>query len=357
MTTPSVRADPVRAYKLVRKKCLILALLLCASLGLALVLALRLGVMDIPAGRVFRIFRGKLSGNGEWLAGIPQGMIAVVWELRLPRIILSILAGAGLSLAGVIFQGILQNPLADPYTLGVSTGAAFGASLSILITMKTGLVLPISSVALGFAALTLVLVLLIARYSAGLASTNLIMAGIIVSAILSAGISFLKMLSGENVGAIVFWLMGSLSAKGWKEVLLLVTVIPPAAVLALFFAADLNILTLGSRSAESLGVEVKRIRLLYLFLGASVTAVCVSTCGVIGFVGLIVPHLLRMAVTSDNRLLIPLSALLGGLLLCAADTSARLLSGGEIPVGVLTTLLGGPFFIFIFLRRKQGREL
>jgi iron complex transport system permease protein len=313
--------------------------------------------MDIPAASILRILAGKLGIGPEALTGIPPGMVAVIWELRLPRILLSILAGAGLAVAGVVFQGILQNPLADPYTLGISTGAAFGASLAIFFNISLGLAFPVSTAALVFAALTLALVLLIAQQGSGLVSANLIMAGIILSAILSAGISFLKMLSGENVGAIVFWLMGSLSAKGWKETLFLAGVIPAAAVLARFFASDLNILTLGSRSAESLGVRVKRTRLFYLFLGASITAVCVSVCGVIGFVGLIVPHLLRMAVTSDNRLLIPLSALLGGLLLCVADTGVRLLSVGEIPVGVLTTLLGGPFFIFIFLSRKEGRGL
>ncbi|GHV76998.1 corrinoid ABC transporter permease [Spirochaetia bacterium] len=349
--------NPILAYRAVRKKCFRLVVLLCIALVVLVFLSLGLGAMDIPADRILRIVWGKLSGKADWYAGIPPGMAAVVWELRLPRIITSILAGAGLAVSGVIFQGILQNPLADPYTLGISTGAAFGASLALFLNILLGLALPISFAALVFAALTLVFVLLISGRGSGLVSANLIMAGIILSAILSAGISFMKMLSGENVGAIVFWLMGSLSARGWNDALLLALVIPAAVVLALIFAADLNILTLGSRSAESLGVEVKRVRFFYLLLGAAITAVCVSVCGVIGFVGLIVPHLLRMAVTSDNRLLLPLSALLGGLLLCAADTCARLLSSGEIPVGVLTTLLGGPFFLFIFLRRKDGRGI
>jgi iron complex transport system permease protein len=355
---PAPQAEnPILAYKAIRRKCLRLAVFLCIALVVLVILALGLGVMTIPADRILRIVWGKLSGNPDWHRGISPGMTAVVWELRLPRILTSILVGAGLAVCGVIFQGILQNPLADPYTLGISTGAAFGASLAIFLNIVMGLALPISFTALVFSALTLMLVLLIAQRGSGLVSANLIMAGIILSAILSAGISFMKMLSGENVGAIVFWLMGSLSARDWNDAFLLTLVIPAAAVLASFFAADLNILTLGNRSAESLGVEVKRVRLFYLLLGAAITAVCVSVCGVIGFVGLIVPHLLRMAVTSDNRLLLPLSALLGGILLCAADTCARLLSSGEIPVGVLTTLLGGPFFLFIFLRRKGGHGI
>jgi iron complex transport system permease protein len=183
------------------------------------------------------------------------------------------------------------------------------------------------------------------------------MAGIIVSSIFQAGISFIKVLSGESVGAIVFWLMGSLSAKSWREAALLAWVILPSTALAFCFAGSLNILSLGSREAESLGVNAKRTRFLYLALGATITAVCVSVCGIIGFVGLIVPHLLRYSVTSDNRLLIPLSALSGGLLLAAADTCVRLLGSGEIPVGALTTLLGGPFFLYIFIRRTGTRSV
>jgi iron complex transport system permease protein len=340
------------AYRAVRKKSFRLGLLLFAALLAFGVLSLGLGAMNIPPDRIVKILRRKLGGNALLLDGIPPGMVAVVWDLRLPRIIAAMLAGAGLSVSGAIFQSILQNPLADPYTLGVSTGAAFGASLAIVLNIVLALALPPSLVALCFAALTLALALLIARRGGGLAISNLIMAGIILSAILSAGISFLKMLSGENVGAIVFWLMGSLSARDWKDTLPLALTVPAALAPAMVFAPDLNILALGSRSAESLGVPVKRVRLLYLLLGAAMTAVCVSVCGIIGFVGLIVPHLLRMGVASDNRLLLPLSALLGALLLCAADTCARLLSSGEIPVGVLTTLLGGPFFLFIFVRRR-----
>jgi iron complex transport system permease protein len=151
--------------------------------------------------------------------------------------------------------------------------------------------------------------------------------------------------------------MGSLSAKTWKETALLAVIVPAATITAALFAGSLNVLSLGSREAGSLGVEVRRTRFLYLLLGSGISAVCVSVCGIIGFVGLIVPHLLRFSVTSDNRLLIPLSALAGGFLLALADTFVRLLGSGEIPVGVLTTLLGGPFFIYIFIRRNGAREI
>jgi iron complex transport system permease protein len=344
--------DPVGAYIAARRRAAFFALSLLAALAALLVAGAAWGALRTGAAETIAVIAGKITGNGALYKDLAPGMVAAIWELRLPRILCGILTGAGLSSSGLIFQAILQNPLADPYTLGISTGAAFGASLAILLAISGGIVLPVSLAALIFAALSLLLVILIAERGEGLASSSLVMAGIIVSAVLGAGISFLKMLSGEHVGAIVFWLMGSLASKSWNEALLLVCVIPPAIAAACIFSGDLNILALGSKTAESLGVAAKKTRLLYLFLGAGMTAVCVSVCGVIGFVGLVAPHLLRLVVPSDNRLLLPLSALSGALLLLCADTCARLLSGGEIPVGVLTTLLGGPFFIVLFMRRR-----
>jgi iron complex transport system permease protein len=311
-----------------------------------------LGALRLSPGEVARILLGKLSGRAELLDGIGGGAVAVVFELRLPRIVCAAFTGAALSAAGVIFQAVLQNPLADPYTLGISTGAAFGASLAIFLNMTFAVSLPPPLSALAFAGLTLAAVLAIANRGSGLAAANLIMAGIITSAILQAGVSFIKTASGENVGAIVFWLMGSLSGRSWADALLLAPVTGAAIALAIAFSRDLNLLSLGNRGAESLGVDVKRARLLYLLLGAAVTACSVSVCGIIGFVGLVVPHLLRFSASSDNRLLLPLSALSGALLLLLADDAVRLLGTGEIPVGVLTTLLGGPFFIYIFIRRR-----
>ncbi|MDR2633088.1 MAG: iron ABC transporter permease [Treponema sp.] len=344
--------DAIGDHRVKHTRSILMAITLAILLGFTLTGSLALGAVKLSIGEIARIMAGKCSGSPQRYAGIPQGLVAVLWELRLPRIISAMLCGAGLAVSGVIFQALLQNPLADPYTLGISTGAAFGASLAIFLSVSAGIVFSVPLFALAFAALTLVLVLLIAARGGGMESGSLIMSGIIVSAILSAGISFMKMLSGENVGAIVFWLMGSLSAKTWSDAALLMAIIPPASIGAAWFSSHLNILALGSRDAQALGVQVHLTRFLYLLLAAGITAACVSVCGIIGFVGLIVPHLLRMACTADNRLLIPLSALAGGLLLCVADNGARLLGTGEIPVGVLTTLLGGPFFIFMFIRRR-----
>ena len=345
--------DSIKNYKRAARKCISFAIVLSVCLLLLAVASVGLGAMKLSFGDVLCVIWGKLTGNAALYSDIKAGEAAVVWDIRLPRILCGALVGAGLSASGVIFQSILQNPLADPYTLGISTGAAFGASLAIMLNLLLGVFLPIPLFALAFALLTLAAVIAISIRGGGLVSSNLIIAGIIVSSILSAGISFMKMLAGENVSAIVFWIMGSLGSKHWSDVALLAPVVLVGIALSQCFASDLNLMALGGDTAQTLGVNVKRVRLMYLVIGSAITAVCVSACGVIGFIGLVVPHLLRFSHTPDNRLLLPLSSLLGALLLMAADNVTRLISNGEIPVGVLTTLFGGPFFIWIFIRRRR----
>ena len=344
-------SDAIHTRERDRRKYILLGLGLLGLMLVTLTLAVGMGAMRIGFGESFRILWGKLTG-GE-LAGVKDNVVAVVWDIRLPRVLCGLFVGMGLAMAGAVFQSLLGNPLADPYTLGVSTGAAFGASLALLLNILFALALPTIPFAFGFAFLTLLLVMLIARRGGGLTTNSLIISGIIIGAILSAGISFIKMTAGEEVGAIVFWIMGSLAARQWTHVLLVAPIVLAAGILAYAFANDLNVMTLGDRGAQSLGVNTRRTRLLYLILGSCMTAACVSVSGVIGFVGLVVPHLLRMWLTADNRVLIPLSALLGGLLLMLADNATRLLVGSEIPVGVLTTLLGGPFFLFVFSKRMR----
>ncbi len=308
------------------------------------------GAMEVSTGDILRIIAEKLSGVRA--DGIADNVRAVVWEIRFPRVLCAMLTGAGLAASGVIFQGILQNPLADPYTLGISNGASFGAALAIYLNMTFGIYLPITVCALVSAVVTLAAVTAAAHRGASFESSNLIIAGIIVSAVLSSGVSFLKMLSGENVGAIVFWIMGSLSSSSWSDAALLAPVVTAASIISAMLSRRLDIMATGDRNAESLGVNTSRTRLIYLLLGSAMTAVCVSVSGVIGFVGLIVPHLLRMWLSSKNRVLLPASLLAGAVLLSAADNVTRMLPGGEIPVGIITTLIGGPFFIYIFMRRR-----
>ncbi|HWP50371.1 MAG TPA: iron ABC transporter permease [Clostridia bacterium] len=344
-------------YRRQRRKALLFTCFLVIALAMLLLFGVNTGAMDISTSDGARIILSRITGDTRWVGEIKENAVAVIWRIRLPRILCGMLVGVALSMSGVIFQSILQNPMADPYTMGVSTGAAFGACLALLLNVAYGILLPVTPTGLLFALLTLRIVVYLSGKGGGLVTGNMIIAGMIVSAVFSSGISFIKILAGENVSAIVFWLMGSLSAKSWDDVALLAPVILACAAVAIYFADRLNIMSLGEKQALSLGINVRRTRLLYLLLGAFMTAACVSVCGIIGFVGLIVPHMLRFWLSADNRLLMPLSGLSGALLLGLADNFARLLGRGDIPVGVLTTLLGGPFFIYIFIKRQGGASL
>ena len=261
-----------------------------------------------------------------------------------------------LGVSGAVFQAILLNPLADSYTLGISTGAAFGASLVIVLQifglmLPVGVSVPVFAFAGGVA--TLAVVLFLASGDRSLSSTSLILAGVIVSAILSAAIGFLKFLADEQVGIIIFWLMGSLAGATWPNIGLLAPTALFGTLVMLFYGRDLNIMATGDRAATSLGVQTVRLRTVLLATGTLLTSLAVSVSGIIGFVGLIVPHLLRHLVGPDNRRLIPLSFLTGGLLLLIADTITRAALPAEVPIGVLTALLGGPFFCILFKRRQR----
>ncbi len=281
---------------------------LAVLLVMALVAAAGLGYIRLPFAAVAKILAARAFDQPAWIAHYEPVWSVVVTDVRLPRILSSVLVGAGLSLCGVVFQGILLNPLADPYTLGVSAGAAFGASVALLLNISLLGAFSVPLFAFLGATATLFLVIWLSSYGNGLSSTNLILSGIIVAAILSAGLSFIKYVADEQVSVIIFWLMGSFAARTWSDVVL-------------------------------------------------VAAVCVAISGIIGFVGLLVPHLMRMLVGADNRGLLPASLLAGALLLLAADTLTRAVLPQEIPIGVLTALVGGPFFCWVFRQRQKEQRL
>ena len=283
-----------------------------------------------------------------------QVVPVVIMDVRLPRILTAAVVGGGLALSGVIFQAILLNPLADPYTLGVSSGAAFGASLALVANLSAlgHFSVPLFAFAGAIAAMAAVLYLASAngRYT----PTSLILSGVIIAAILSAGIGFIKYLADEQVSVIIFWLMGSFTSKTWSDVGVTLAVTVIGLGVAIFFSRDLNIISLGRKSAESLGVNTSKTRKILLITATLVTAVCVSVSGIIGFIGLIIPHLMRFVAGPDNRALLPLSVLAGAMLLLMADTVTRAVLPSEVPIGVLTSLIGGPFFCYIFRRRQLG---
>jgi len=326
---------------------------LAAGLVSAVIIASGAGFIKTTLPEVVKVILAGISGREEVPEGMNKILPYVVLDVRLPRILTSVIVGAGLSMAGVVFQGILLNPLADPYTLGISAGAAFGASTALLFNITFMGLYSVPVFAFLGAVGTLAAVLFLSTQSGDVSSNSLILSGIIVAAILSAAISFLKYIADEHVSVIIFWLMGSFASKSWSEVLMTMIFVTGGGLVCLFYAGDLNILSLGDRSAVSLGVKANRLRVTLLITASLITAVCVSVSGIIGFVGLIIPHLLRFFTGADNRRLLPCSALAGAILLLAADTVTRAVLPSEVPIGVLTAIIGGPIFCYIFKKRYQ----
>jgi len=336
----------------------LILMLLGLILAAAIILATGMGFLAITPLEVIQILWAKVSGT-VIMTEINPTFPFVIMDVRLPRILTSAIVGGGLAVAGAVFQAILLNPLADPYTLGVSSGAAFGASLALVLSIL-GITVPVIVSVPLFAFLgavaTLVVVFALAAPDGRLSSNTLILSGVIVAAILSAGIGFIKYLADEQVGVIVFWLMGSFVGRTWSDVVLTAIFVLPGLLLILYFGRDLNIMALGGRTADTLGVDSRRVKKVLLVCASLMTAVCVSVSGIIGFVGLIVPHLLRLILGPDNRLLIPACFFGGAILLLTADTITRAWLPTELPIGVLTSLIGGPFFCYIFRKKQLGQR-
>lgn len=329
---------------------------LSVLLAAAVILATGMGFLHISPSEVLQVIVSKITGKD-----LPETFNTVfpvvIMDIRLPRILTSALVGGGLAVSGAVFQAILLNPLADPYTLGISSGAAFGASLVLILTIF-GISLPpwvsVPLFAFSGAIGTLIAVFILASPHDNYSSNTLILSGVIVASILSAGIGFIKYLANEKVGIIIFWLMGSFVGKSWTDMTLALSITLPGLFVILYFSRDLNIMALGARTAASLGIETGKTRKILLVWASLITAICVSVSGIIGFVGLIVPHFLRLLLGPDNRILIPACFFGGAILLISADTISRAILPSELPIGVLTSLIGGPFFCYIF-RKRQWR--
>ena len=326
-------------------------LLLLALLAGVSVLSLIAG--PAPIG-IAAVFKGILSAVG--FPGLSDSLTAeertILFSIRLPRILLAGLVGAALSCAGAVFQALLRNPLADPYVLGVSGGGAVGAIVAIIIGLGS---IPFGIPGMAFAGglLAMLLVWGLAGAAGGDRRTDrTLLAGIVVNAFFSALIMFLvSIASGEQLQSVIFWLMGDLAMAGRNDVLMAALFLVVGFAVMVFHARDLNILLTGEEAALQLGVPVKRTRMLLLVAASLVTGAAVSVSGIIGFVGLMVPHMVRMMFGSDHRLLLPASLLFGGAFLMAADTIARIaLAPSELPVGVITALCGAPYFAYLMKR-------
>lgn len=331
------------------------------SLGLVVALlvlvpvAAGLGAYPIPTGDVLSSVQHRLGLGGGALERVPE---SVLWNVRFPRIVLALLVGASLGCAGALMQGVFGNPLAEPGVIGVSSGAAVGAVAVIAFGLDFLGAWTVSAVAFVSGLAAVLLVYAMSRSGGRTEVVTLILTGIALNAFAGALIGlFLFFADTAAVNQITFWQLGSLSQATWPKVLAIL----PCAVLGLavapLHAGRLDLLALGERPARHLGVDVERLRVVLVLVIALLTAAAVSVSGIIGFVGLVVPHLLRMAAGPGHRFLIPASALLGALVLLAADLTARTVAApAELPLGVLTALLGSPFFFWLLrrTRRRQG---
>jgi iron complex transport system permease protein len=329
-----------------------LALILSAALLIVVaVLATTLGRYHIDLSTLAQILMSSLSVDKAEAALTTPAL--VLWSVRVPRVIMAVMVGSALSVAGAVFQGLFRNPLVSPGILGVTSGAAFGATLAILLAGNSALMVESSAFLWGLGAVVLAYQL---GRSSGNSATSLVLSGVIVSALFTAAVSFLKYKADpyQQLPAIVFWTMGSLNSVVWADAIR-TTILIVLGIGAIYLLRWwLNPMALGDEDAMALGIDVPKARVIYILIATLIVAASTASCGNIGWVGLVVPHMARSIVGSDHDALIPFSALLGGGFMLVMDTVSRILPGGEIPVGILTALIGAPFFAYLLIRGEKG---
>jgi iron complex transport system permease protein len=327
-----------------KRKLALITLGLSVLFVMVFVVSIVLGAARVPWSDFYGILTGRTTGGAAY---------SIVVQIRLPRILMAASVGGALSICGVVMQSILRNPLAEPFILGLSGGAAVGSILFILL----GLSMAGGGFFFSFAgaALTLFVVLVLSKRKGGFSTTRIILTGVIVNAFFTAFIMFvITTTSDELLHAILFWLYGDLSHSTFVNVWILSVVLLFSFAATFFFSRYMNIIGVNEEMGYQLGIEVERVKYLLLILVSILTAFAVSLSGIIGFVGLIVPHLMRMAFGNDHRLLLPASLIFGGVFMMIADTAARtIISPGELPVGVITAFLGAPFFLMLMFMDKQ----
>ncbi|MBN2808086.1 MAG: iron chelate uptake ABC transporter family permease subunit [Deltaproteobacteria bacterium] len=333
------------------------ALLLLLLLAGGLLLSLTHGSWVLSGSRVAQIILAKC---GILTVAEPSPVeLAIIWDGRLPRVLAAALVGFSLAVAGAVMQGIFKNPMASPGVIGVSSGAALGAVLAIYLGLTSVFTASLPMMAVGGALLTLIIVYVIATSAGRTSIATLLLAGIALNLILGAVTSFVITLSTRefDVGrVIVTWLMGDFNNRNWMHVEIVTMTALSALALIFCYVRDLNILMLGEESAANLGVEVGRARNILLLAASILTGGAIAVAGVIGFIGLVAPHMVRAIVGPDNRRLLPLAGLLGAVFLVYADLCVRLIIPVDLKVGVLTSLLGGPFFIYQIIRYRNRFE-
>ena len=333
-----------------------LAALGLVGLVVVVVAGVAAGSVAVPPGDTLAILAHRIFGldlGATWT----QAEETIVVDLRLPRVLTAMTVGAGLAVAGATFQGVLRNPLADPYVLGTASGAALGAAVAVIVPVRT-VVLEFGLLhVLAFAGAlgAVFLVYRLSRVGGHGQMTSLLLTGYAVGSLLAAGLAMAMYLSGTGLRQIFSYLLGGFEAASWIRFATALPLVLGASALILARARSLNGFLLGEEAAAHLGVDVRRERAILLGLASLATAAAVAVSGLIGFVGLVAPHVVRLAVGPNARLVLPLAALLGAILMVAADLTARLV--GEIPVGVVTAVIGAPFFLALLRRTRAGYEL
>jgi iron complex transport system permease protein len=340
-----------------RRKWALIILTMLVALLIIGVFVTTIGPASISIKNAFRIIASRVPRLGakvvkDW----PKSHEVIVLKVRLPRVLVGIVVGAGLSIAGVSFQGLFKNPMADPYVIGISAGASFGATLAIVL--KIGSPFPgiggVPLCAFVGALVTSFAVYNIARVGRKVPVDTLLLSGIAVGSLLSALVSLLMILNSKDLYQILYWGMGSLALANYHDLLLSIPYIVLGMAITLIYSRDLNVLMLGEEAAISLGVNVEKLKRILLIAGSLTVAAAVSVSGIIGFVGLIVPHIARLIVGPDHRILLPTATLGGAMFLVISDTVARTVAPPtEIPVGVVTAIFGAPFFLYLLRKRKQ----
>lgn len=334
--------------KVSKRKISLAPVYLVALLLASVIFAASTGAVKISATEIIEIL---IMGGDEVNASI-------LMDIRLPRVLLAVVAGAGLAAVGGVMQVVFKNPLVDSYTLGMSSGAALGAVISIITGLNVNILGIETTGVFAFigAVSSLFFVYSLAYRRSRISVNSLLLAGVAVSYFLASIISFLMMMNHEKIDHIVFWTMGSLSMATWNKLVIAAVFILPSLTVLMYYTRELNILVISEEAAHHLGINTEKLKNILLITCSIIVGSVVSVGGTIAFLGLIAPHIIRLVAGSDNKKVIPYSALLGSILLVLSDTAGRvLIQPAEIPVGVMTSIMGGPFFIFL-LRREKTRQ-
>ncbi len=312
---------------------------------LVIIISIGIGPVPIPLQEIiYELFNPYASG--------PYHII--IWELRMPRIILASLVGASLAVSGAVMQGIFRNPLSDPYVTGTASGAALGATISIIIGLVSINIYFLPLLAFLGASATTILVAIIATYSTGPKSENMLLAGLGISIFFSAIVSYLMYMDGKDLQTVFYWLMGSFSGAQWNYVYIMMIFAIPSMIILGIMGRDIDPMMIGEDHAYSLGIDVKKSRLIFFILSSLITGLSVAFSGIIGFVGLIIPHIVRIITGPNNRIVILSSIFIGGGYMVIADTIARsFYIIEELPVGIITSIIGVPVFLYLLMRERD----